>query len=180
MTATLVDVNATEEVPDGPSPFARSPFLIPEPLSETGYERAPGLTKLGGELIAEYPELADCRNFRIKFLWKHRGGKALGRCLKVGDLAAHYSDADYVVWLAIDTVTEQTLADRQITALLFHELLHVQEVLDKEGNPTGKAGLRQHDIEEFAETVNRFGLWHADLRPAADAIHTAYTQGRLL
>jgi hypothetical protein len=62
----------------------------------------------------------------------------LGRCLKVGDLAAHYSDADYVVWLAIDNVTEQTLADRQITALLFHELLHVQEVLDKEGNPTGK------------------------------------------
>jgi hypothetical protein len=29
MTATLVDVNATEEVPDGPSPFERSPFLIP-------------------------------------------------------------------------------------------------------------------------------------------------------
>jgi hypothetical protein len=130
-TTTPVTMIIDSTITNVPSPFVRPPFYIPDPVSETGYEAAPGLTRIAGELIAEYPDLADCRGFKIDVLWKHKGGKDLGKCVKVGDLARHYAEADYIVWLAIDNVREQALSDQQITALLFHELMHVEEVLDR-------------------------------------------------
>lgn len=55
------------------------------------------------------------------------------------------------------------------TALVFHELCHVQQSLDKFGAPKFDKdglpvyGLVGHDIEAFSSEVSRFGAWTSDI-----------------
>lgn len=56
-------------------------------------------------------------------------------------------------------------------ALVFHELAHVRQKVDKYGAPrfnvqTGLPvyGIHGHDVEEFTSVVARYGLWKSDLR----------------
>lgn len=61
-------------------------------------------------------------------------------------------------------------------ALVFHELMHVQQKVDKFGAPKfDKDGLpvygcQGHDIEEFRAVVARYGAWKGDI---ADFLHAA-------
>jgi len=54
-------------------------------------------------------------------------------------------------------------------ALIFHELLHAAQALDKEGEPRftqeGEPiwDIRGHDVEEFDDVVRRYGAWKQDL-----------------
>lgn len=73
---------------------------------------------------------------------------------------------DFIIWLAADAWEE--LDSRQQRALLDHELYHCH--LSNEG----KAEIRPHDIEEFAEIIQRYGFWRDDLERVALAF-----QGRL-
>lgn len=74
---------------------------------------------------------------------------------------------DFIIWLAADAWYED-LDDRQRRALLDHELCHCS--LSNEGKPE----IRPHDIEEFAEIVQRHGFWRDDL----ERVRMAF-QGRL-
>jgi hypothetical protein len=67
---------------------------------------------------------------------------------------------------------------REREALLFHELSHVKQSLDKNGDPAfdkdgnPKFGLVEHDITAFNAEVARYGAWHsgiADFLAAASA-----------
>lgn len=61
-------------------------------------------------------------------------------------------------------------------ALVFHELCHVRQKVDKYGSPRfDKDGLpvygcQGHDIEEFHAVVARYGSWKGDI---ADFLHAA-------
>jgi hypothetical protein len=54
-------------------------------------------------------------------------------------------------------------------ALIHHELMHADHARDKDGEPKFHDNgdpmwaIREHDIEEFNDTVERFGLWKDDL-----------------
>lgn len=54
--------------------------------------------------------------------------------------------------------------------LVFHELSHVKQKVDKYGTPRFDSdgnpvfGLRAHDIEEFTDVVARYGQWNDDIR----------------
>jgi DNA-binding Lrp family transcriptional regulator len=80
---------------------------------------------------------------------------------------------DYIVTISADFWREAT--DLQREALMHHELSHVQQALDRDGEPrfntqTGEPiyCLVAHDIEEFNKTVERYGLWKDDVRQFAE------------
>lgn len=93
------------------------------------------------------------------------GGKiTLGKASVVPAHMRPYVDFEFMIWLAED---KWHLAnDLQKRALVDHELAHC---IFKEGNPA----MRPHDIEEFNDILERYGLWKADLWAAKTAMHTA-------
>lgn len=60
--------------------------------------------------------------------------------------------------------------DLQREILVFHELSHIRQKLDRYGAPRfdkdGRPvyGLQGHDVEEFTQVVARYGAWNDDLR----------------
>jgi hypothetical protein len=62
-------------------------------------------------------------------------------------------------------------------ALVFHELKHIQQELDKDGEPKFDRdgnpvfALRDHDVAAFNSEVARYGAWSEDLQRFAVAIN---------
>ncbi len=154
----------------------------------------------GQELIdGDYAEAADLRHIgqalenagaiklpegtTVAYLWKAKGGKSAGRecwgkCVKLSGLTAYFGqDKDFVVWLAADYCYEAALSWLQIEALVFHELSHIIEETDKEGDPTGKPILTGHDFEGFKGEIERYGLYLPDAKYIAPAFQMALELG---
>lgn len=61
-------------------------------------------------------------------------------------------------------------SDIEKEALVFHELSHIQQKLDKYGAPRFNLdglpvyGLAEHDVTAFRSEVKRYGAWSEDLR----------------
>jgi hypothetical protein len=139
----------------------------------TEWERVPSaVVKLAEELIYEHhPNLLSAR---IGILFRSEapvsGGKrTLGQASTVNAkwkplLREEY---DFIIWLAADAWLGE-LTDHQRRALLDHELYHCHL------NNEDKAEIRPHDIEEFAEIIQRYGFWRDDLERVRLAV-----QGRL-
>lgn len=72
--------------------------------------------------------------------------------------------------IVIDAEFWAACSDVEADALLFHELAHVQQKLDKFGAPRFDLngmpvyGLVAHDVTAFKSEVARYGLWSPDLR----------------
>ncbi len=135
---------------------------------------AADLADIGTDLVATRDELRHLGEARIHHRWKLAGGASggkatLGKCVKASGLVAHYSEADFIVWLAADHCRVLELTRWQVEALLYHELCHAIEALDADGNPAGWK-VRSHDFEGFRSEVERYGLWQADLVEAAHAL----------
>lgn len=115
------------------------------------------------------------RDLKIVFLWKRSGGlvkgKAkLGECQKPSGLLRFLSDkADFVIWLAADHLAG--FEPEQVEAALFHEMCHVG--VDEDDEPQ----LWPHDVEMFADEVQVYGLWKADLVSAATQLRQAKLPG---
>lgn len=138
-------------------------------------EKEHSLYGVMGELIGSFhPHLADAR---IALAW-HRGWKAdqdgrcrLGQCRKASDLDRTLHGYDFVILLHAELVTE--IGGARMRALLDHELCHAavsvdengEEKLDENGRPCWR--IRKHDMEEFAEIVQRHGLWKKDVEDFA-------------
>ena len=126
---------------------------------------------LAQELIEKHH--SNLRDARIGILFRSKapvsGGKrTLGQASTVTAkwLPLLREPYDFIIWLAADAWEE--LDPRQRRALLDHELYHCHL------NNDGKAEIRPHDIEEFAEIIQRYGFWREDLERVALAF-----QGRL-
>lgn len=122
-----------------------------------------------GELAADlsaFPELGAVSEFTIRYGWKREGGKTgeAGYCKKLSAEARFLAEVDFFIWLAADQARE--LSQRQLEALLFHELCHVGK------NDKGKAEAKKHDVELFTAEVRRYGAWNFRL----DAAHQAFEQ----
>lgn len=72
--------------------------------------------------------------------------------------------------VVIDAEYWAQCTDLEADALLFHELAHVQQKLDKYGAPRFGLdglpvyGIAAHDVTAFKSEVARYGLWSPDLR----------------
>lgn len=144
--------------------------------------------EIAARLVETCPEFADLKLGQpvIMFLLrggpKMKGGKAVlaemalprfqGSLAPVGAwlLAKVCGDLpDYICTISADWWRQATPARR--AALIHHELKHCFIVLDPEGekrfdddgNP--QWGLAAHDLEEFSDTVRRYGDWAGDVAP---------------
>ncbi len=131
-------------------------------------------------LISRHPEYFDhLHRLSVIYLWRREGGKSKGRvvfgkCSKASGLVKHFSESQFVIWLAADHCRMAGYGDREIEALLFHEMLHtaVAEVNENTGRGGGPT-LVPHDLEVFRAEIEVYGLWAADLRDVAPAFQQA-------
>lgn len=119
-----------------------------------------------GIIEEHHPDLLDAR---IGFIFRSEvqvsGGKETwGQAQKVSDKMKVYMDFDFLIWVARDIWVSLSLNQKK--ALLDHELCHC--LYDE-----GKASMRPHDIEEFTEIVDRYGLWRLELEKMARSMKAA-------
>lgn len=128
------------------------------------YEQYKPYAELGAKVIANERSLqwirqADVRiGFLRSFKEKHSSGKdVFGECIKVSELYEPFCPYDFLIVLYELNITG--MSERQLYALMHHELLHVG-VSEKDGELKYK--IAPHDIEEFDEIISRYGLhWAA-------------------
>jgi hypothetical protein len=78
---------------------------------------------------------------------------------------------DQEFWLEADDMTRR--------ALLEHEMCHVRQSLDKNGDPAfdqdgnPKWGIVAHDLEEFNYIVRKYGSWKGDIAAFLEAAGAA-------
>lgn len=140
---------------------------------------APDLDALYTQLVRQNDTLDHLAQVEVAIRWKRTGGKkggrpVFGKTAKRSGLLSAFTSADFVVWLAADHVLAAEYTDRQITALLHHELMHISFV-DPEDDEEGarKYVLVGHDFEFFAEEIKTYGAWEELLQEAAAAFEQA-------
>lgn len=137
------------------------------------------LDTLARRLVRAYfPELAAEKALTVHFAWKRLGGASggnsiLGKCVPVKGLTKHFAgDVDFVIWLAADHCADFGFDDRQVEALVFHELMHI-EVLEE-----GNYRTRGHDCELFISELERYGAWKPGMQALIDAARRVSERAR--
>lgn len=131
------------------------------------YEICDAYEALGNAVIDAVPGLRWIREagVRIAFLKsykekKHSGKPVLGECTKVQPLYGPFCPYDFLITVFAANMAGLSL--NQLKVVLWHELLHIGM---NEKNGTLTYVVEPHDIEDFREIVDRFGLDWA--RPGA-------------
>lgn len=146
---------------------------------EDEFMRADDLAATYEQIIHQHSSLDHLHPLEVVVLWRKSGGKKGGRPIfgktsKRSGLVAAFTSADFIVWLAADHVLAAEYSDRQITALLHHELMHISY----EDPPDDQEGARKyvlvgHDFELFADELRIYGAWEEMLQEAAEAFKQA-------
>ena len=142
-------------------------------------DKAPEYKLLTRLVKAHHTELRDAR---IKLAWCTSwradvdGRQKLGACRRASDLDRELAEHDFVILLHKPFWTSIDVTDHQRAALLDHELCHAGVAHDTTGEPKvderGRTVFRlvRHNLEEFNEIAERYGLWKRDLEAFAVAL----------
>jgi len=140
-------------------------------FGEGEFMEANDIAKMVPGLIDKHSALfGHITNVDIICLWKKSGGQTKGKptWAKVqspSGLLRYFAECDFVVWLAADHLREKGVSAKEVEAIIFHELCHLQ--WDAED---GKIMVVGHDFEGFAEEIKHYGMWRRDLAKAGEAI----------
>lgn len=149
----------------GGDPEAKFKVPAKEAFLDGEFLEADELGQIGQALIESRPVFASLADAKVIYLWKRKATekprRLLGKCQRPSGLLRHFSNADFVVWLAANNC--QGFTAWQVEALVFHELKHAR--MDEDAVPV----LVPHDWEGFVEEIERYGLWKGDIRPIAEA-----------
>ena len=168
--STFADANAL-----GSSPLNLYP--VPEDSEfeglKSGFIDAPKLADIARRLIRACGEqFAHLNGVSIAYAWKRKGGVSKGRVKfgaiqKVSGVASFLAEERYqfLVWLGADNVRENEFTERQVEALIFHELCHT--VFDDEKDEVILVG---HEFEGFRDELQRYGLWNKGAENFARAV----------
>lgn len=148
-------------------------ITIPDTKAFSGaaFREAPELRNLADALIEKHEEvLKVVRNFKVRYLWKARGGMQYGlphygNCEKPGGLAQYGLGTDFVVWLAADHLFTTGFMAEQIEALLFRQLCGISQ-----NDNTKSAELRGPDFHGYRAEIERYGFWDEPLKALGKAI----------
>lgn len=77
-----------------------------------------------------------------------------GECVKVKDLVRIFVPYDFLI--VIYEVNCAFFTEEQFMELLYHELLHVDFAMKKDGTISWR--IRKHDIEDFRAVVQQYGM----------------------
>lgn len=184
VTRTLVaaPIGAGGRGPDEPDP--RQVLRVPADaeFGDDDFFVSTSLAARAAVLAERHEDLEHLHtSYTVVCLWKRAGGTSKGRpvfgkTVKPGGLLKLFSASTWAIWLAADHCRGAGYGDREIEALLFHELLHtgIAEVDDETGRGGGPT-LRPHDAELFRAELEVYGLWDQQLRDVAPA----FRQGTL-
>lgn len=104
------------------------------------------------------------------------GHLILGMCHRTSDLLKEFADFDYIILLNKEVWNDAEWSEKEKKALLHHELCHAAPILKDDGHQKRDERkrrcwrLRHHDIEEFREVVEHYGVWKKDLELFAEAL----------
>ena len=117
-------------------------------------------TEIAAELIQEEPVLAEIRDSNVQIVYlssehEKKSGRKLvaGQCEKVPEKYRWAVPCDFTITVFEPNVERFT--EEQIRILLLHELMHVQ--ITKDGNEEVYS-VRPHDVEDFREIIERYGM----------------------
>lgn len=136
----------------------------------TEFLLAADVEQLAGDLIELCPELRKLEEASIGYCWKRKGGESggssvFGKCTKPSGLLAFYTERHFIIWLAADHCREWEFGDRELEALIYHELCHA-ELTEDEDTGQMKAKTLAHEVEMFVSELELYGLWHDSLKRA--------------
>ncbi len=159
--------------------FGDHRFPIPsnEWFDGADYRRADSIRQVAEGLIEREGRFAHLRDQRIDYLWKRKAGtkggkEILGKAQSVAGLTNFYAEVDFAIVIGADTCRKRRPTRRQMEALVFHELCHLDFEVDEEtGVVTVK--LVEHDFTGFIDELAAYGLWHTDLQEVRDAFRQA-------
>lgn len=140
-------------------------FKYIEPETEEGKE----IYSIMERLIQKFhPELMEAKiALAWNFSWKpdKDGHLVLGKCKKAGDLEKSVpSPFDFIITLFKPFWEDPAVSQDQMCALLDHELCHATARYDDEGEllRDEKGNImyrtRKHDVEDFIEIIERYGV----------------------
>ena len=116
--------------------------------------------EIGASLIATDPLLEDIRESEVTIVYlasdqeKTKSGKEVfGECEKVPDKYKWAVPCDFTITIFEPNV--ERFSKEQLEILILHELLHVG--IEKDGNEETYY-IRPHDIEDFREIIDRYGM----------------------
>lgn len=147
-------------------------------------------------LVDELEEFADLRIGEALIMVVMRsipasdGGKAVAGSMALPTWKGKYGMGDLALWLLakacggeppdfillLDTTFWEGATPHQREALVHHELMHAKHATDRDGEKRfTEEGLpvwaiRPHDLEEFNQTVQRYGAWHDDITSFVGAL----------
>ena len=139
-------------------------YDIPGEASLDGeFTPAPDLEQIAQRLMLRH-QMKTQMDCHILYLWRDKGGKSrgkpvYGRCTRPTGLLRHFSEADFVIWLAADHLREAGATEREVEAVVYHELLHIGE--DEEG----EVKLVDHEFTGFFSELRLYGTTVRDLKP---------------
>lgn len=153
------------------------------------YSEAPSVRKIAATLIPEHHKHLEGARIEYVFRSKHstnKGKIVAGKARKISGLNAFLASNEIHMHLKVgdegagaEIVSPsfggleffcieiaqdiwEALPEKQRIALVDHELCHCfREINDDTGE--WMLSIRPHDVEEFAEIVQRHGLWSSDL-----------------
>ena len=143
------------------------------------------LDKLVGNFHSHLAEAAIALAWKRGWSENADGQVKLGQCKKGSDLDKTMHGFDFVILLNEGWVNDKATTRPQIEALIDHELCHASIAVGADGEPKeyedGKPvyRVRRHDIEEFAEIVERHGMYKRDLERFAGTVHQRAKQDGL-
>lgn len=150
-------------------------LVIPRIDESTGEIREP-YRIMEDCIAAHHPHLCEAK---IALAWCTSwkadvdGHLRLGQCQKVTEVHRELHDYDFVILLNQVVWNTAEFGEKQRCALIDHELCHADVKRDDDGEESRDARsrivyrIRKHDIEEFAEIVDRHGLYKSDLEAFA-------------
>lgn len=155
-------------------------------MAFVGFEESQEVRQLAESLIDKHhPHLKDAKK-HIGFYIREGNSKWAGKAKKCTAFERHMTD--YMLFIFINKEAWKTMNQEQRAALVDHELCHFTRAEWEEPDPNDSSkwitmygpaedsdswGLREHDVEEFSEIIERHGLWEKGIESFAAAVREA-------
>lgn len=165
----------TKRCVTGADPDKRFPVPSDESFAGEEYRDAPELLTVAERLIDDLPEFAELAANRpsLRCVWKQKAKKkqgktVLGLCNKLSGLTKYFGGCAWTIEVGADACRDLKVTHWQIEALLFHELNHIEVVIDEETGAVSHK-VRGEDAYAFVAEIKRYGAWTDGLGAVADA-----------
>ncbi|MBQ4816438.1 MULTISPECIES: putative metallopeptidase [Bacillus] len=155
-------------------------------MAFVGFEESHEVRQLAKSLIDEHhPHLKDAIG-HIGFYIREGSSKWAGKAKKCTAFERHMTD--YMLFVFVNKEAWKAMNKKQRAALVDHELCHFTRTKTEEPDPKdarnwitvyGPAddpdswGIREHDVEEFSEIIERHGLWDTGIESFAAVVREA-------